>query len=92
MGAEQMSEPTRLNGRAALAHFDALGRALARTHRPEPVPKDLAEVIERMLAIDPKCGTGTADPLGGDWLSHVAYVRNRARLVKRLGSGHGGSP
>ena len=86
------SNPTRLTGGAALAHFDALGKALAQTHRPEPTPRDLTEVIERMLAIDPNCGTGTPDPLGGDWQSHLAYVRNRAKLIKRLEGTDGGSP
>ena len=62
---------------AALAHFAKLGRALVDTHTPEPRPKDFREIIERMLAIDPNCGMGTENPLGGDWQSHLAYIHNR---------------
>ena len=71
---------------AALAHFAKLGRALDDTHTPEPRPKDFREIIERMLAIDPNCGKGTEDPLGGDWQSHLAYIRNR-----RVRGKHGAS-
>ena len=92
MAAEPTLGPTPLTGNAALAHFRTLGKALAETHRPEPPPRDLTEVIQRMLAIDPNCGKGTPDPLGGDWPSHLAYVRNRAKLMERLRSSHGGTP
>ncbi|MXY51324.1 MAG: hypothetical protein F4Y86_02170 [Gammaproteobacteria bacterium] len=92
MAAKPISASTPLTGNAALAHFAALGKALAETQRPEPPPRDLTEVIERMLAIDPNCGRGTPDPLGGDWPSHLAYVRNRAKLLERLRSAHGGKP
>ena len=66
-------------------HFNRLGRALAETHVPEPPPKDFRELIERMVAIDPNCGMGTQDPLGGDWDSHLAYFRNRQLLTNRSG-------
>ena len=36
-----------------------------------------------MLAIDPGCGMGTDNPLGGDWQSHLAYIRNRQMLMQR---------
>ena len=73
----------------AIAHFERLGRALAKTHVPEGPPKDFRELVERMRAIDPDCGMGTEDPLGGDWESHLAYLRNRQILIdqrKRRGS------
>ena len=69
--------------RAAIAHFERLGRALAETHVVEPRPKDFRELIDRMYAIDSRCGMGTEDPLGGDWHSHLAYLRNRRTLMKR---------
>ena len=69
--------------RAAIAHFEGLGRALAETHVVEPRPKDFKELIERMCAIDSRCGMGTEDPLGGDWHSHLAYLRNRRTLIGR---------
>lgn len=77
--------------RAAIAHFKGLGRALAATHVPEPPPKDFRELIDRMCGIDPNCGMGTDDPLGGDWHSHMAYLRNRQVLIDRRrvrGQGH----
>lgn len=69
--------------RAAIAHFERLGRAFAETHVVEPRPKDFKELIERMCAIDSRCGMGTKDPLGGDWHSHLAYLRNRQTLMER---------
>ena len=72
-----------LTGEAALAHFERLGRALVETHTPEPAPVGFGEIIDRMLAIDPECGMGTTDPLGGDWQSHLAYIRNRRALAQR---------
>lgn len=67
----------------AIEHFRQLGRALAETHVAEGPPKDFRELIERMCAIDPASGMGTADPLGGDWDSHVSYLRNRRILLAR---------
>ncbi len=80
-----------LTGETALAHFERLGRALVETHTPEPAPASFGEIIERMLAMDPQCGMGTADPLGGDWQSHLAYIRNRRALMQRAGAKHGPS-
>lgn len=67
----------------ATKHFQRLGRALAETHAPEGPPKDFQELIDRMCAIDPSSGMGTEDPLGGDWDSHLAYLRARQMLVER---------
>jgi len=71
----------------AIEHFRRLGRALAETHVAEGPPKDFQELIERMCAIDPASGMGTADPLGGDWDSHVPYLRNRRVLLDRKDRG-----
>ena len=68
--------------RTASAHFERVARALADTHIVEPRPKSFAEVLERMYAIDPRCGMGTRDPLGGDWDSHLAYLHNRQVLIE----------
>ncbi len=65
----------------AIEHFERLGRALAETHVPEGPPRDFRELIDRMCAIDPLSGMGTEDPLGGDWDSHLAYLRARRMLV-----------
>ena len=67
----------------AIEHFRRLGRAFAGTHVAEGPPRDFQELIERMCAIDPDSGMGTADPLGGDWDSHVSYLRNRRILEDR---------
>lgn len=67
----------------AIEHFRRLGRALAETHVAEGPPRDFQELIERMRAIDPASGMGTTDPLGGDWDSHVSYLRNRRVLKDR---------
>ena len=67
----------------AIAHFERLGRALAETHVPEPPPGSFRELVDRMCALDPNCGMGTEDPLGGDLASHLAYLRNRKRLMDR---------
>ena len=67
----------------AIEHFRRLGRLLAATHVAEGPPKDFQELIERMCAIEPDSGMGTEDPLGGDWDSHMAYLRNRRALLDR---------
>lgn len=75
--------------RTASAHFERVARALAETHFVEPRPKSFADMLERMYAIDPSCGMGTEDPLGGDWDSHLAYLHNRQILIEhRREHGH----
>lgn len=69
----------------AMAHFERLGRAMAETRIVEPRPKDFRELIDRMCAIDSRCGMGTEDPLGGDLPSHLAYLGNRKVLLERSG-------
>ena len=82
-----MSKPL-LEGKAALAHFKRIGRLIAESHRPDPPPKDFADMLKRMSALDRRCGMGTKDPLGGDLDSHLAYIRYReAWVVKRGGRG-----
>ena len=74
-----------LKGKDALAHFERVGRALAATERPEPLPRTPQEVIDRMVAIDPRSGMGSKDPMGGDLASHVAHVEfMRAWQKKRV--------
>ena len=67
----------------AIKHFRRLGRALAETPVADGPPRDFQELIERMCAIDPDSGMRTEDPLGGDWDSHLAYLRNRRILLER---------
>lgn len=67
----------------AMAHFKRLGRTMAETRVVEPRPKDFRELIDRMCAIDSRCGMGTEDPLGGDLPSHLAYLENRKVLMER---------
>ena len=69
----------------AIDHFKRLGRAIAKSREIEPLPRTGRYVIERMMAIDPRCGMGTEDPLGGDLASHIAYIRFREEWVQKRG-------
>ena len=69
----------------AIEHFEQLGRAIAKSHVPDHAPRNHLEVLERMAAIDPRCGQGTKDPLGGDLASHLAYLKYREAWVKKRG-------
>ena len=66
-----------------IAHFERLGRAIAKSRIPDPTPRDHLEVLARMEALDPNCGMGTEDPLGGDLPSHLAYLANRDAWVRK---------
>lgn len=67
------------------AHFERIGKLIARSATIEPRPKDLRDLFHRMYTIDPNCGMGTEDPLGGDLSSHLAYIEYREAWVKRRG-------
>ena len=67
----------------ALAHFERVGRALADSHVVDPPPKDFRDMLARMLAINPNCGKGTKDPMGGDMPSHIAYLKFRAEWLRK---------
>ena len=69
----------------AIEHFERLGRAIAQSNVPDLSRRNHLEVLERMLAIDPRCGQGTKDPLGGDLVSHLAYLKYREAWVKKRG-------
>lgn len=72
----------------AIEHFEHVGRLIAKYRVSEPLPRTPSEVIDRMLAIDPRSGMGTKDPLGGDLVSHLAYIEFREEWVrKRSGRG-----
>ena len=66
-----------------IAHFERLGRSIAKSRVYEPLPRTLREVVGRMLAINPRCGMGTYDLLGGDLASHLAYIEYREAWVKK---------
>ncbi|MCY4128857.1 MAG: hypothetical protein OXG15_06395 [Gammaproteobacteria bacterium] len=69
----------------AIKHFERLGKVIAESHVPEAPPKYHLEVRDRMMAIDPRCGSGTEDPLSGDLASHLAYLEFREAWVKKRG-------
>ena len=72
----------------AIAHFEHVRRLIAKYRVGEPLPRTTNQVIDRMLAIDPRSGMGVKDPLGGDLVRHLAYVEFREEWVrKRLGHG-----
>lgn len=74
-----------LKGKEALAHFERVGRALAKSEPAEPLPRTPDEVIDRMLAIDPNSGMGSKDPMGGDLASHIAHVKFFSAWVEKRG-------
>ena len=78
----QMKKPL-LRGKDALAHFKRVGRLIAENRVCEPHPRTLTDVIDSMVRIDPRCGKGTKDPLGGDLASHMAYIKNRRAWIDK---------
>lgn len=69
----------------AIEHFERLDRAIAESHVLEPPLKDHLEVLDRLMAIDPRCSSGSEDPLGGDLASHLTYLEYREAWVKKRG-------
>lgn len=69
----------------AIAHFERLGRAIARTRVIEPLPRTGRYVIDQMKKIDVRSGMGTDDFFDGDLASHVAYIEFREAWVKKKG-------
>lgn len=69
----------------ALTHFEKVGRGLAKTRVCEPLPRTSEEVIDAMVAIDPRSGMGSEYPLGGDLASHVAHIQFFQKWVQSSG-------
>lgn len=69
-----------------ISHFERVGRAIAQVRVCDPLPRTLKDVVDRMAAMDLRCGMGTKDPLGGDLASHLAYLEYREAWVKKRGS------
>lgn len=67
----------------AIEHFERVGRAIVESHMPDPPPKDFREMLARMFAINPNCGKGTKDPLGGDLASHLRYIKFREEWIRK---------
>ena len=63
--------------RKDIEHFERLGKAIAASHVPDPLPKNHLEVLAIMEAIDLRSGMGTKDPRGGDLPSHISYLEYR---------------
>ena len=64
-----------LRDKDTLAHFNRLGRAIAKSRITEPLPRDPRDVMRAMCEIDSRSGKGTKDPFGGDLASHIAHIR-----------------
>ncbi|MCY4095536.1 MAG: hypothetical protein OXG05_10485 [Gammaproteobacteria bacterium] len=67
----------------AIEHFERVGRAITKSQKPDPRPKDFQEMLARMFAINPNCIKGTKDPLGGDLASHLAYLKFREEWIRK---------
>lgn len=74
-----------LRGRATrrdAEHFRRLGEEIAAHPSDEGPPANLRQLLARMCRMDPqKCGWGTEDPQGGDWVDHLAYLEARQRVI-----------